>query len=91
MEDAHTAIKLLCKHITEEKKRQCIKESKLLEKNALLQARLDEYETKKKNRRLTPDNSNDSTESDNQEMAIIKLREELEYYKDQTQQLKTRI
>ncbi|XP_029043821.2 chromosome-associated kinesin KIF4-like [Osmia bicornis bicornis] len=88
MEDGHTAFKLLCKHITEEKKRQCVKESKLLEKNALLQAQLDEYETKKKNRRLTPDNSNDSTESDNQEMAIIKLREELEYYKDQTQQLK---
>lgn len=53
----------------------------------MLQAQLDEYEAKKKNRRLTPNNTNDTTESDDQEMAIIKLREELEYYKDKTQQL----
>lgn len=42
---------------------------------------------RKKNSQLTPNNTNDTTESDNQELTIIKLQEELEYYKEKNQQL----
>ena len=95
MEDAKAALKILFKHNAEDRRRQCAKESEyneLLEKYELLQAQFDEHRVKEKDRRRMSkqfawNNTNSVTQLQNEE--TVKLKEELELYKEKCQHLET--
>ncbi|XP_003703069.1 kinesin-like protein 3A isoform X1 [Megachile rotundata] len=89
MEDAKAALKLLFKHIAEDRRKQCVKESEFLEKCTLLQTQLDEYQAKEQNGQSIISNTNYITQNDNEEN--INLQEELKYYKEKCQQLEQKV
>ncbi|XP_076163701.1 kinesin-like protein 3A isoform X2 [Ptiloglossa arizonensis] len=97
MDDAKIALKMLFKHTAENRRKQCTKEFKyneLLEKYELLQTQLDENRAKEKRRRVSEQlilnkNSNCMVQFENEEN--IKLKKELELYKEKCQHLEETI
>ncbi|XP_071860404.1 kinesin-like protein 3A [Bombus fervidus] len=92
MEGAKIALELLFKHVTESRRKQCVKEyeyNELQGKYELLQARLNEYRVKEKERRMSKQLALNDTHNikeyeceDNS-----KLREKLEFYKQKCEEL----
>ncbi|KOC66714.1 Chromosome-associated kinesin KIF4A [Habropoda laboriosa] len=92
MDDARSALKILFKHIAEDRRKQCVKESaynELLEKYELLQAQLEEYRAKEKERRMSKQLAINNTCSVKkyETEENIKLKEDLKSYQEECQQL----
>ncbi|XP_076646621.1 chromosome-associated kinesin KIF4B-like [Halictus rubicundus] len=93
MEEAKTALKILFKRTAEDRRKQCIKEfnyNDLLEKYELLQAQLEECKAKEKERRVSKQltlHKSTNQITDVEEEETMKLKQELEYYKEKFQHL----
>ncbi|XP_026667944.1 chromosome-associated kinesin KIF4 isoform X2 [Ceratina calcarata] len=87
LEEARAALKVLFKHTAEDRRNQCIKENQyteLVDKYELLKAQFDEYRAKEKEKRMSRQLNRTVCISENED-EIIKLKEELEYFKQKCQ------
>ncbi|KAK1120467.1 hypothetical protein K0M31_012444 [Melipona bicolor] len=92
MDEAKIALKLLLKHIAENRRKQCVKEyeyNELQGKYEILQAQLNEYHIRQKEKRMSKKLSLNDTHSikEYKNENESKLREELELYKQKCQEL----
>ncbi|KOX75484.1 Chromosome-associated kinesin KIF4A [Melipona quadrifasciata] len=89
MDEAKIALKLLLKHITENRRKQCVKEYEYNDlQYEILQAQLNEYHIRQKEKRMSKKLSLNDTHSikEYKNENESKLREELELYKQKCQE-----